>query len=137
MSEKVILDSGAQLEITPAPFTEAERLFSAVAACVKSVKIDGAEEVDSIAGNLNGIKDMFLSCITSKEVKDALLAVLKRCAYNGQKISGWEFFDDMGRREDYLPALWEVAKFNLSPFTKNLFAKFQNFARGQKSESQK
>lgn len=122
-SAKVSLPSGAELEMTLAPFLEGEKLFSATAECLKAVKVDGLNTED-LAASFESLKNAVLACITSKEMKDALLACLKRCTYNGQRITSWDVFEDLKAREDYLSVCWEVVKFNLTPFTKNLFSKF-------------
>lgn len=122
-SAKVSLPSGAELEMTLAPFLEGERLFSATAECLKSVKADGLNTED-ITASFDSLKNAVLACITSKDMKEALLACMKRCTYNGQRITSWDVFEDINAREDYLSVCWEVVKFNLTPFTKSLFAKF-------------
>lgn len=122
-SAKVSLPSGAELEMTLAPFLEGERLFSATAECLKSVKMEGLN-TDDLSASFESLKSAVLSCITSKELKEALLACLKRCTYNGQRITSWDIFEDVKAREDYLSVCWEVVKFNLTPFTKSLFSKF-------------
>lgn len=128
-NEKVSLPSGAELEMTLAPFLEGERLLSAVGECIKDVKVDAGTEVDDLASNINNIKDMFVSCLTSQKVKDAILACLKRCSYNGQRITSWDIFDDVKAREDYFSVCWEVVKFNLTPFMKNLIAKLSEITQ--------
>ena len=128
-SEKVSLPSGAELEMTLAPFMEGERLFSATAECLKGVKVDGNADVSDLTSNLNNLKDMFLSCLTSQDMKDAILACLKRCTYNKQRITSWDIFDDVKAREDYLAVCWEVVKFNLTPFTKSLISKFNEVTK--------
>jgi hypothetical protein len=122
-SAKVSLPSGAELEMTLAPFLEGERLFSATAECLKTVKMEGLNTED-LSASFESLKSAVLSCITSKELKEALLACLKRCTYNGQRITSWDIFEDVNAREDYLSVCWEVVKFNLTPFTKSLFSKF-------------
>lgn len=128
-SEKVSLPSGAELEMTLAPFMEGERLFSATAECLKGVKVDGNADVSDLTSNLNSLKDMFLSCLTSQAMKEAILACLKRCTYNKQRITSWDIFDDIQAREDYLAVCWEVVKFNLTPFTKSLISKFNEVTK--------
>ena len=128
-SEKVSLPSGAELEMTLAPFMEGERLFSATAECLKGVKVDGNADVSDLTSNLNSLKDMFLGCLTSQAMKEAILACLKRCTYNKQRITSWDIFDDIQAREDYLAVCWEVVKFNLTPFTKSLISKFNEVTK--------
>ena len=133
---KVSLPSGAELEITLAPFMEGERLFTATAECLKGVKVDGNADVQDLTSNLNSLKDMFLSCLTSQAMKDAILACLKRCTYNRQRITSWDVFDSLEARQDYLAVCWEVVKFNLTPFTKSLFSKLSGLI-GEAGTSQK
>lgn len=129
---KVSLPSGAELEMTLAPFMEGERLFTATAECLKGVKVDGNADVNDLTSNLNSLKDAFLSCLTSQAMKDAILACLKRCTYNKQRITSWDIFDDVNAREDYLAICWEVVKFNLTPFTRSLFSKFSGLIESVK-----
>lgn len=135
-SAKVSLPSGAELEMTLAPFLEGEKLFSATAKCLKTVKIDAEMKVDDVTSNVNALKDAFLEFITDREMKEAILGVLKRCTYNGQRITSWEIFDEAKAREDYLPVCWEVVKFNLTPFTKNLISKFSGLIASAKTNQQ-
>ncbi len=132
---KVSLPSGAELEMTLAPFLEGERLFAATAECLKSVNIDGDISVEDLTSSFNSLKNVFLSCITSKDLKDALLSCLKRCTYNGQRITSWDIFEEEKAREDYLSVCWEVVKFNLTPFTKSLFSKFSEYQAGNEKTS--
>ena len=131
--KKVSLPSGAELEITLAPFMEGERLFSATAECLKSVKIDGNMDVENFASNINSMKDAFLSCLTSFDMKEAILACLKRCTYNKQRITSFEIFESVDARQDYLMVCWEVCKFNLAPFTKSLFSKLSGLVESAKT----
>ena len=133
---KVSLPSGAELEITLAPFLEGERLFSATAECLKSVSIDGNLDLEDLSSSFNSLKNAILACLTSKEMKEALLSCLKRCSINRQRITSWDIFDDIKARQDYLTVCWEVVKFNLTPFTRNLFSKF-SMSLGQINTSQK
>lgn len=133
---KVSLPSGAELEMTLAPFLEGERLFTAAAECLKDVKLDGKSDVEDLTSNLNSLKQAFLNCLTSQQMKDAILACLKRCTYNKQRITSWDIFDKVEAREDYLMVCWEVVKFNLTPFTKNLFSKLSGLAAAVKTSQE-
>lgn len=133
---KVSLPSGAELEMTLAPFMEGERLFTATAECLKSVKVDGNTDVQDLTSNINSLKDAFLTCLTSQAMKDAILACLKRCTYNKQRITSWDVFDNVEARQDYLAVCWEVVRFNLSPFTKSLFSKLSGLI-GEATANQK
>ena len=134
--KKVSLPSGAELEITLAPFMEGERLFTATAECLKSVKVDGKTDVQDLTSNINSLKDAFLSCLTSQDMKDAILVCLKRCTYNKQRITNWDVFDSVEARQDYLAVCWEVVKFNLTPFMKSLISKLSGLMATQEKPTQ-
>ena len=112
------LPSGAELEITPAPFKEAKALYMAVADELKGLRLNPEAEVD-----VNFFKDLFCTGLASKKIETALADCMKRVTYNGLKITDdtWEPLD---ARQDYLTACFEVAKENISPFTKSLSAQF-------------
>lgn len=128
-NKKVSLPSGAELEMTLAPFLEGRKLFTVTADCLKSVKIDGQAEISDLTSNVNSLKDAFLACLTSPAMEDAILSCLKRCTYNKQRITSWDIFDKEEARQDYLIVCWEVCKFNLAPFTKSLFAKLSGLIK--------
>lgn len=121
---KVSLPSGAELEMTLAPFLEGRRLSKAVANCLKKVNIDSNTELEA---NINTLKDVFVECLTSQEVEDSILLCLKRCTYNKQRVTSWDIFEDVNARQDYISVCWEVCKFNLAPFMKSLFAKLSTY----------
>lgn len=131
-NEEVVLPSGAKLEMTLAPFSESEDLFSCFADCLKKVNVDMNADAEDLGTHLNSLKEVFLNCLTSKELKSSLLRCLKRCSYNKRRITDWEIFEDVEARQDYLSVCWEVSRFNLAPFTKNLFSKFNQLLQTQK-----
>ena len=130
---KVSLPSGAELEMTLAPFLEGRKLSKSVAKCLKNVNIDSNTELEA---NINTLKDVFTECLTSQEVEDSILLCLKRCTYNRQRITSWDIFEDANARQDYIPVCWEVVKYNLTPFMKSLFAKLSTYI-GPKETPQK
>jgi hypothetical protein len=116
--KEVKVPSGAELKITLAPFSESKALFQAVTEEVKSLKLDPNAEVD-----VNFWKDIFCLGISSKRIEQALEPCLKRSTYNGLKIDK-DTFESPESREDYLTVCYEVAKENLLPFTKSLYAQY-------------
>ncbi len=121
---KVSLPSGAELEMTLAPFLEGRKLSKAIANCLKNINVDSNTELEA---NINTLKDVFVECLTSQEVEDSILLCLKRCTYNKQRVTSWDIFEDANARQDYIPVCWEVCKFNLAPFMKSLFAKLSTY----------
>lgn len=115
--KQIDLPSGAKLEIGLAPFKEANRLLKAFTLENKGSTIESRTELD-----VNLLKDLFCTSISSELINDALWECAKRCTYNGLKITP-ELFEPENARQDYLVVMWEVGKANLVPFMKSLFAK--------------
>ncbi len=115
---KIDLPSGAKLEIYPADFLVAKKAYQVVAQELEGLKLDPQAEVD-----VNLLKDVMIRSVASEAIDAQIWECMKKCTYNGLKITK-DTFQPMSAREDYLPALYEVAVVNISPFLKSLFAKF-------------
>lgn len=115
---KITLPSGLELQITPAPFADAKELYQAFLEELKQMKLDGATNIDH-----NFIKDLFCVGFSSKKIEDKIWKCLNRCTYDKSKIT-LDTFESEQARSDYFDILFEVAKVNVMPFTKNLYAKF-------------
>lgn len=115
---EVKLPSGAVLKITLAPFEDSRGLYQTLLEELKYLKLDMNAEID---GNL--LKDIFCSGFSSKKVEAALWKCMLRATYNDAKIS-IDTFEPAEAREDYLTVCFEVAKENIMPFTKSLYAKY-------------
>lgn len=120
----VELPSGAKLEVAVAPFETAKALYMALAAQMKDLKIEFSTEI-----NVNFMKDIACAAVSSKEIESALWACLARCTYNGLKITK-DTFEPEESRQDYMTVCFEVAKDNVAPFLKSLFAKFEGIFPG-------
>lgn len=115
-SRKLKLPSGAELEVQPAPFADAKALYQAILEEGKHVHV--SENMES------AIKDMFCVGLSSKKIEKALESCMQRALYEGQKITE-ATFEPVERRQDYLVVCLEVAKENIEPFTKSLYAQFK------------
>jgi hypothetical protein len=115
---KVALPSGAELDVTMSPFKIARALYMSVADEMKGLKLDPKAEVDA-----NFWKDLLCTGLASKRIEEALAECMKRCTYNGLKITD-DTFEPVEARADYLMVCFGVAKENIQPFTKDLFAKY-------------
>lgn len=129
-SRKVVLPSGAELEITLAPFADSKALYQAMLEEAKTLKIDDTAEVDA-----NLYKDLFCTGLSSKKIEAALTVCMKRATYNGMKITD-DVFEPVEARDDYLIVCMEVARENITPFTKSLFAQYGDILRGLLQKSQ-
>ena len=114
----MFLPSGAELKITVAPFADSRALYQAILEEAKGLKVDASTEID-----VNLFKDLLCSLLASKKVESAIMLCMKRATYNGLKIDE-QTFEPVEARQDYFEACFEVAKENIAPFTKSLYARF-------------
>lgn len=121
---EVTLPSGAILKMNLAPFKVSKSLYQAVLEECKDIKLSFDTPLD-----VNLIKDLFCTGMSSKKIEDALYKCMERCLYNGQKISE-ETFEDEKAREDYMTVCIEVAKENINPFMKSLYAQYGDILKG-------
>lgn len=128
--KEVKLPTGAVLKVTPAPFADAKALYQAVLDEVKPLSIAGKPEVEMY-------KDLFCAGFSSKKIEAALWECFKRCQYCDQrgdlKIDK-DTFEPVESRDDYLTVCMEVAKENLAPFVKSLYAEYAHLFRAMKQD---
>lgn len=118
----VTLPSGKVLEITPAPFKDAKRLYQAVAGQLfLRINFNPDDEMTNL------IKNAICLSTSSPEIEAALEPCLRRCIYNKLKIVD-STFEAVEAREDYFDVAFEVARENVAPFTKSLFAQFKGLS---------
>lgn len=117
---EIKLPTGATLKITPAPFADAKALLQAMLAELKTVKVSAGEELGEM------VKNMLATGLSSPAIDKALEACMARCTYNGHRIVS-DTFEPEKAREDYLAVCMEVAKANIQPFMKSLYARFAEF----------
>lgn len=116
--KKVKLPSGAELRIQLSSFGTGRAMYQAVCEELKSLKLDPEAEVD-----VNLKKDLFLAMMTSKKVESCVWACFEKCLYNESRISE-ETFEPIEARDDYITLCYEVAKENIAPFWKSLYAEY-------------
>lgn len=112
------LPSGAELKVTLSEFMVSKALYQAIAEEAKSLKLDPKAEVD-----VNLYKDLFCSALSSKRIEECLWECMKRATYNGVKITP-DVFEPEDARDDYIVVCMEVARINVLPFMKSLYAQF-------------
>ena len=115
---EVELPSGAKLVIQLAPWAESKALWQAMAAELRDVQMSSDMEITA------WLKDVMCAVIASASVEAALEKCLRRCRYNDMRIDK-DTFEPADRRSDYMKVCVEVAKDNVGPFMKNLFADFK------------
>lgn len=120
--KEVKCPSGAILKITLSPFSDSKALYHAVLRELRTVSIDPSLTAASM------YKDLFCAGFSSLEVESCLEKCLERCTYNSGKGDfriTKETFEPVEAREDYLTVCMEVAKENVGPFAKSLYAEFK------------
>jgi len=121
---EVTLPSGRKMEVAPAPFVEAKRLYQAIAGEMVRLSLNPDDDVTNL------MKNVICLAVFSPNIEAALEPCLRRCTYQGTKIIPVDSFESIEGREDYLDVCFEVAKENVGPFTKSLYAQFKKLRAG-------
>lgn len=120
--KEVTLPSGAILKIAPATFAESKALYQAMLEEAVHINIGSQGELGNV------FKDLFCMGFASKKIEACLEACFKKCIYNdgkGDLKIDKDTFEPVSAREDYLTVCMEVAKENVSPFMKSLYAEYR------------
>jgi len=121
---EVTLPSGAILRLGVAPFAVAKALYQALLKELKEIPISTKEELGTV------YQKLFCTGFSSTVVEDALKECFKASLYDGRDGKGAlrisdDTFEPENRRQDYMKVCVEVAKENINPFAKSLYAEFQ------------
>lgn len=122
---EINLPSGATLKIQVAPFSASKALYKAVLKELKGINIDPKGDATSL------YKDIFCTSFSSEEIEKTLWECLKRCTLNsgaGDLKIDDQTFEPVERRDDYMKVCIEVAKDNILPFAKSLYAEYQHMS---------
>ena len=115
---EVRLPSGALLIVNSAPFADSKALYQALLSETKNVSFSAKSDMGEM------LKNFFCAGFSSPLVDRALSRCMERCTVEGSKIDG-DTFEAVERRQDYTIVCAEVAKENVGPFLKSLFADFK------------
>lgn len=118
--KEIELSSGKKLRVAVAPFTDAKKLYQAIMREVGSIDMKASEEMD-----VNFIKKIICTLLSSKEIEDALMVCAKRSLYEDKKVTD-ECFEDVEARKDYFEILSYITWENVSPFLNGLFVKYED-----------
>lgn len=113
---EVKMPSGAELVVSIAPFATAKKLYQALLRELKDLKITSEKEDTTIL-----FRQLFCIGFSSPEIEACLEECFKHCLYRGLKMDK-DSFEPVDCREDYPYVCMEVAKDNVLPFVKGLFA---------------
>lgn len=120
--KSVTLISGATLQIGVANFREAKTLFDSILQKIEGNNWDPTHKVD-----INFIKNVALSVVSSPDVEKNLWPILERCLYghHKDKINESLFDNSMEARADFIEICYHVALESVGPFMKNLYGKYK------------
>lgn len=119
--EQVKLPSGAILHIQVASFDVSKSLYQLVLEELKSVGLSGDMEMAEV------YKNLFCVGFASKKIEAALWDCFKVCTLDsgkGELKIDKDSFEDPEARGDYWTVCIEVAKANILPFAKSLYADY-------------
>ena len=128
MSIKIILSSGAKLEITPLPYLKAWIVSQIVVKEIEKIGLDTKELKSIDFKNLMAVdalnfKNPLCAILGSEPIIEAAKTCMERCTYNSLRIDD-DTFERIEARQDFLPVVFSVLKENISPFFANLFSFF-------------
>lgn len=120
-SKEIETKLGATLVIRPADFEDAMHLQSVLLTNMSKADMNMEIGEGFSTDNIAEFLPVLFKVGGSKEIHDAVFACLKKCTYDGNKITK-ALFDDFEIRGDYYEILIECAKFNCSVFFANLLS---------------
>lgn len=116
--EPIKLPSGRELKITLSPFHVSRDLYQAMLEEIVNLKLDMHADID---GNL--YKNIFCIALSSKKIEKALWKCMEKTTIDGIRVTE-DSFEAEDHRDDYFNVMFEVAKANIQPFTKSLYAQY-------------
>lgn len=118
------LPSGAKLDVTPLDFGEAFAVFQQLAKIIGLIEVDLAGidlGKDFLAQDLVKFKRPLAQLLSNHELDKAGRQCLKKCTYNGLKVTD-ATWNDVEARKDYLFAVFFALKENCGPFLEGAFS---------------
>ena len=118
------LPSGSKLDVTPLDFGEAFAVFQQVAKIIGLLELDLAAigiGKDFLAQDLVKFKRPLAQVLSNHELEKAGKQCLKKCTYNGLKVTD-STWNDIEARKDYLFAMFFALKDNCGPFLEGAFS---------------
>lgn len=111
------LDSGAILKLQPAPFKDSKALYQALLRELKGVTLSASVDMASV------YRDLFCLGFASPDIEACIWKCMERCLLNDLRIDD-NTFEPVERRDDYVKVCVEIARENVFPFFKSLYAEY-------------
>lgn len=126
------LPSGAVLTLRPASFEVSKNLYQAILDECKNVHISTGTDMASV------FKDFACISFSSKKIENCLWECFKVCQYDngtsGNLKIDKDTFEPVSARDDFMVVCVEVAKENVLPFMKSLYAEYAKFLKTTQSD---
>jgi hypothetical protein len=119
--KEITLTSGNVIKVWPASFEVSRALYQALLEECKGLKLNTQDEMMSL------YKDVFCIGFSSKKIEACLWECFKKVHYSDMKIDK-DTFEPLAARGDYVEVCLLVAKENVDPFVKGLYAGLKMFS---------
>ena len=117
---EVVLETGRKIRISLASFEVGKNLYQVITEELTRLKINFNDDID-----VNFFKDVLCVFLSSKKIEEALWKCAEKCLYENTKITP-AVFEDETAREDFFEVMYLIARRNIDPFAKALFAKYKD-----------
>ena len=121
MLRDVPLPSGATLKIQSAKFADAKALLSAATAEFRGFELTAKTDMAAL------YKELACIAFSAPAVEAALWKCMESCLYVVGEVTtklAPSVFEPVERRDDFIKVCMEVAKENIGPFMKSLYAAY-------------
>lgn len=135
-TREVQLPSGAILRINIAPFVDSKNLAQSLLSELSDVNFDLKTDTKNVVEMAKVFKEIFCKGFSSPLIESYLLKCMERCSYDNGKGAlriDRDTFEAVDARQDYVTTCIEVAKDNVFPFGKSLFADYKIMSEKVKS----
>lgn len=124
------LPSGKTMRYNISSFHKGTTLYQTILREARTLDLSSATELDEKL-----ILQIGLLALSSTKIEEAILECCDKAVIDGEGFSK-EYFEPEDNREDYIPALAEIAKANIMPFMKSLYAQFSTIFQKVKNDIQ-
>lgn len=117
---EIDLESGKKLRLSLASFSLGKELYQSFSEELLKLDVKFDDEMD-----INFLKNLILTFLSSKKIENCLWRCAEKCLYENMKVTQ-DLFENEEARQDYFEIMFHVAKRNLDPFVKALYAKYKD-----------
>lgn len=128
MRTKIILDENNALELDYANWGQVMDLIKVIATILKNNNINiGLDKllngnIDNIDGLLNSIFPIICDAVSNNDLIKCIFVCAENSLINGERINK-EYFEYIENRPYFFKTMFEIIKFNLLPFFKQVVMK--------------